>query len=180
MVALQRRCGELDLAMTTSNCNITMEGGEGSRTGGHLDLDGDEEAALWDEDGEHGFVRVDYDPATQTRVRVVANSRAAALAGAAGGREELLARYARREVALPMPPLDAVCLFLDSLRRAHDDGAVRYYRVMVGPPPGVGALACVRTAKVFNNRCQLRQVFRFRRLPRTAAIPSNEPFHCTC
>jgi hypothetical protein len=89
-------------------------------------------ACAWDDDDVHGFVGVEFDPTSQARVRVAANARAAALLGM--HREELLVRFARRDVPLALPPLDALRAFLDGLRRgACADEATRYYRIV--PPP---------------------------------------------
>jgi hypothetical protein len=113
---------------------------------------GAEADAEWEGDGAHGFVRAEFDPATQAPARVAVNARAAALLGMSRG--ELLARYARRDAPLALPPLDALRAFLHGLRAARAAGATRYYRVVPPPPPdgrpaAPAALVCAVSARVF-------------------------------
>jgi hypothetical protein len=107
----------------------------------------------WEHDAVHAFVRFDFAPATQERVAVDANARAAELLGMP--HEELLARYARNDVPLALPPLDALCYFLHSLRAAYDELTTRYARILV---PAGAALVRVSSAKAFDPLHQLRQV----------------------
>jgi hypothetical protein len=110
-------------------------------------------AGPWEHDTVHAFIRVDFAPATQERLAVDANARAAELLGMR--REELLTHYAQHAVPLALPPLDAVCGFLHSLRAAYDEVATRYARILV---PGGAALVRVSSVKVFNTLRQLCQV----------------------
>jgi hypothetical protein len=93
--------------------------------------DPDKAAYTWDGDDVHGFVCTAFD-SLQARVRVAVNARAAALLGM--HREELMLRYARRDVPLALPPVDALRAFIHGLHRgACTDEATRYYRIV--PPP---------------------------------------------
>jgi hypothetical protein len=110
-------------------------------------------AEEWNADAVHGFVCTNFDPTSQARVRVTANARAAELLGM--HREELLARYTRRDVPLALPPLDALRAFIHGLLRTRDADATRYYRI-VPPPPGDGraapppALVCATSARILD------------------------------
>jgi hypothetical protein len=88
--------------------------------------------AEWEQDAVHGYMRARFDPATQACVHLAANARAAALLGLR--REELLARFARCDAPLALPPLDAVRAFIHGLRDVGAAAATRYYRI-VPPPP---------------------------------------------
>ncbi len=63
-------------------------------------------------------------------------------------REELLDCYAQHAVPLALPPMDAVCGFLHSLRAAYDVVATRYARILVPcgaaivRPPAVPGAPC--------------------------------------
>jgi hypothetical protein len=107
----------------------------------------------WENDDVHAFIRVDFAPDTHERVAVHANARAADLLGMR--HEELLARYARNDVPLALPPLDVLCGFLHSLRAAYSKLSTRYARILV---PGGAALVRVSSAKAFDPLRQLRQV----------------------
>ena len=120
----------------------------------------------WEHDTVHAFIRVDFEPATQERIAVSANARAAELLGMR--HEELLASYAQHAVPLALPPLDALCGFLHSLRAAYDEAATRYARILV---PGGAALVRVSTVKAFDNFRQLCQV----PLCSVPPIPRNPP-----
>jgi hypothetical protein len=110
-------------------------------------------AGAWERDDVHAFVRVDFAPDTHERVAVDANARMAELLGMR--HEELLARFARNDVPLALPPLDVLCCFLHSLRAAYDAVSTRYARILV---PGGAALVRVSTAKAFDPLRQLCQV----------------------
>ena len=110
-------------------------------------------AGSWEHDAVHAFTCIDFAPATQERVAVNANARAAELLGMR--HEELLARYAQHAVPLALPPLDVLCGFLHSLLTAYDEIATRYARILV---PGGAALVRVSSVKAFDPLRRLRQV----------------------
>ena len=109
----------------------------------------------WDDDADHGFIRVRLNPATQDRVAVAANRRSAELLGMR--RAELLARFAAHDAPLGLAPLDAVRAFLHGLGVARDHCATRYYRMLLGPGRGA-ALVCVTSARIFDGQGRLCQV----------------------
>ena len=109
----------------------------------------------WDDDADHGFIRVRLNPVTQDRVAVAANRRSAELLGMR--RAELLARFAAHDAPLGLAPLDAVRAFLHGLGVARDHCATRYYRMLLGPGRGA-ALVCVTSARIFDDQGRLCQV----------------------
>jgi hypothetical protein len=125
-------------------------------------------ACGWEDDDLHGFVSAEFDPVSQARVRVAANARAAALLGM--HLEELLARYARRDVPLALPPIDAMRAFLHSLHRGvFADGATCYYRIVPPPCPNgrpspAAALVCAESVRVFAASGRIQEVGRHRRI----------------
>ena len=125
----------------------------GSTGGGGMD--GAAAERRWDDDTEHGFIRVRLDPTTQDCVAVAANHRAAALFGMQRG--ELLSRFAAHDAPLGLAPLDAVRAFLHGLGVARDHCATRYYRMLLGPGRGA-ALVCVTSARIFDGEGRLCQV----------------------
>ena len=111
---------------------------------------------LW-EQAEVGLVRVDYDPATQRRLRVSANSTAAKLWGM--HREELLARFARHDVPTVFTDLDAVRHFAAEMMAPLESQRVMYLRMCFGGREARrGLLVAFCKDKVFNAHGQLCQV----------------------
>jgi hypothetical protein len=84
----------------------------------------------WEQDNIHAYIERRFDADAQLCVGAAANSRAAALLGMR--REDLLARLERDDVPLPLPPLDAVAVFLHALGTSRDAVATRYFRLV--PP----------------------------------------------
>ena len=125
----------------------------GSTGGGGMD--GAAAERRWDDDTEHGFIRVRLDPTTQDCVAVAANHRAAALFGMQRG--ELLSRFAAHDAPLGLAPLDAVRAFLHGLCVARDHCVTRYCRMLLGPGRGA-ALVCVTSARIFDGHGRLCQV----------------------
>jgi hypothetical protein len=110
-------------------------------------------AGPWEHDAVHAFIRIDFAPTTLERIAYDANSRAAEMLGMR--REELLARYEQHAVPLALPPLDAVCSFLLSLRSAYDEVTTQYARVLI---PGGAALVRISRVKTYDTLRRLRQV----------------------
>jgi hypothetical protein len=81
----------------------------------------------WEKDNVHAYLERHFDPETQECIGAAANSRAAALLGMR--REELLARLERGDVPLPLPPLDAVAVFLHALGTSRDAVTTKYLRL---------------------------------------------------
>ena len=118
----------------------------------------------------HAFFELRFDPNTQVRVGVTANTRAASLLGMQ--LQELLDRLERYDVPLPLGPLDAVAMFLHALSAARDDVDTCYHRLSPSagqqgssesmaarrspPPPSV--LVCSITAKAFDTFGRVHKV----------------------
>jgi hypothetical protein len=97
---------------------------------------------IWERDSREGYVELALDPASQRRVTVQLNSRAAAMLGMR--KEELLARLATHDCPAFLPPLDFLCALLHrSLRAlvpprpapaapAHSDSDVMFLRMARG------------------------------------------------
>ncbi len=124
-----------------------------TRTDPAADVECGHLAESWEDDDVHAFIRMDFAPDTHERVAIYANARVAELLGMR--HDELLARYARNDVPLALPPLDVLCCFLHSLRAAYSKLSTRYARILV---PGGAALVRVSSAKAFDPLRQLRQV----------------------
>ena len=117
---------------------------------------GAEEAALW-EQAEVGLVRVDYDPATQRRLGVSANSAAAKLWGL--HREELLARFAAHDVPAMFTDLDAMHNFAADMSAPLESDRVLYVRMCFGGREAErGLLVAFGKDMQFNSLGQLCQV----------------------
>jgi hypothetical protein len=71
-------------------------------------------AEHWDQDEVHGFLQVSFNPDTNARQHVVMNSRYAHLHGY--HKEEMIARFARRELELQRTEVDWLVLFLDNFQ----------------------------------------------------------------
>jgi hypothetical protein len=97
--------------------------------------------SVWEKDTTHAYIERRFHSDTQLCVGVAANSRAAALLGMR--REDLLAQLERGDVPLPLPPLDAVAVFLHALGTSRDAIATRYFRLV---PPAVASHAGYWTA----------------------------------
>eukprot|EP00292_Cryptomonas_paramecium_P015987 CAMPEP_0113691398 /NCGR_PEP_ID=MMETSP0038_2-20120614/18409_1 /TAXON_ID=2898 /ORGANISM="Cryptomonas paramecium" /LENGTH=207 /DNA_ID=CAMNT_0000612999 /DNA_START=161 /DNA_END=781 /DNA_ORIENTATION=- /assembly_acc=CAM_ASM_000170 len=90
-----------------------------------------EEARMWENECECGFMQVVLDPETQERRCVHLNARMGELLGF--HREEMLARLANYEVEVPRPELDSLRVLLDDFSHVFDDDhdrpVERYYRI---------------------------------------------------
>ncbi len=115
-----------------------------------------EEAAMW-EKTEVGLVLLDYDPATQRRLGVAANSAAAKLWGL--HREELLARFAAHDVPTMFTDLDAVHHFSAEMAMPLESERVVYVRMCFGGREARrGLLAAFGKDQQYNALGQLCQV----------------------
>ena len=105
-------------------------------------------------DGSEGILQTTYCPKTQMRISFTANSQSADLLGMHG--EEILARLAQCDLPLLLPPLDAVCVFLDCIARTMESSSTRYYRMLLSG----GTVSLVRTdsSKAFNTQGQIYEV----------------------
>jgi hypothetical protein len=102
------------------------EGGGGEEAGGAF-LECLED--IWERDAEEGFVEFVFDPATERRVNVILNSRAAGMGGA--HKEEALARLAAHDAPISCLPLD----FLQaSVPTRSPDGSHPHVRDVPTPP----------------------------------------------
>jgi hypothetical protein len=90
----------------------------------------------WESDYTHAYLERRFDPSLQTCISAAANSCAAALLGLR--REDLLAQLMREEMPLPLPPLDAVAVFLHALGTSRDAVATRYFRLVPAPAGNIG------------------------------------------
>jgi hypothetical protein len=107
------------------------------------------EAGLWEGEREWSFLSVQYDPVTSERQRIVSNERMAEVSGMS--REELLARFAGREMHVPFVEADWLANFIHDLEFAEETRNERYLRVFVGPGQApVGGLALSVKVKHFN------------------------------
>ena len=121
------------------------------------DAGGEEDLAAWEADAAHGYESVTFDPATQECVAAAANSRAAQLHGMR--REELLWRLARRDVPLPLAPLDALRALLHAVARGAEPRATLYYRALLRGGRAA-ALVCATAVKTLHPNGLVRQVGR--------------------
>ena len=117
-----------------------------------------EEGEVWEQETELGLAAVEFDPATQRRVRFACNSRAARIWGQ--HREEFLARFAAHDGQLQFTDLGAVCRFAAEMRAARDDAMVSYQLFTFGAGPEARALLV--------KACQWR---RFDSMGRVAEVP---------
>ena len=126
----------------------------------------EEDLAAWEADAAHGYESVCFDPATQECVAAAANPRAAELHGMR--REELLWRLARRDVPLPLAPLDALRALLHAVARGAEPRATLYYRALLRGGRAA-ALVCATSVKTLHANGLVRQV------PRADAGRRNRP-----
>jgi hypothetical protein len=121
------------------------------------DAGGEEDLAAWEADAAHGYESATFDAATQECVAAAANSRAAELHGMR--REELLRRLARRDVPLPLAPLDALRALLHAVARGAEPRATLYYRALLHGGRAA-ALVCATSVKTHYANGLVRQVGR--------------------
>ena len=106
-------------------------------------LDTGGEYDLWELETELGLVAFEVDPATQRRVRLTCNSRAAQLWGQ--HREEFLARFSAHDGQIQFTDLAAACRLATEMRAVRDDDAHSYLPFTFGTGRATRAvLACQR------------------------------------
>lgn len=71
---------------------------------------------MWENEAGLGFLRLDFDPATQLRLSVTCNSTCANLFGM--HKEEVMSRFANRDIPVHFPGLDWIRLVLHELGEA--------------------------------------------------------------
>jgi hypothetical protein len=95
------------------------------------------DAELWEGDGEVAFITAMYDPPAGGRRVMACNRATAELLGM--HREELLARFAARELDVPCLDVDWLANFLHELEFPAEVRGERFVRMAVRRGPGEGA-----------------------------------------
>jgi hypothetical protein len=117
----------------------------------------DEQDAEWEADQSVGIIQVDYEPATQCRLSIRANSRAASIWGI--NRASLLQSLAHHALPLPLAELDLHRTLAAALT---DDGpaeAERYLRFVLECRDGVrAALVCCAVHTTYDQLGRVTQV----------------------
>ena len=103
------------------------------------------EARLWEDDPECAFICTHFDPAQGDRRMLVCNQRQADLLGM--HKEEVLARFARREVYVPFVPADWLANFVHDLDYGDEPRTYRFLR-MVTRVGGTRRAVLVQNTKV--------------------------------
>ena len=103
------------------------------------------EARLWEDDPECAFICTHFDPAHGDRRMLVCNRRHADLLGM--HKEELLARFARREMYVPFVPADWLANFVHDLDFGDEPRTYRFLR-MVTWAGGTRRAVLVQNTKV--------------------------------
>jgi hypothetical protein len=115
---------------------------------------GHEEEAMWEEEKEVGVMRVDLNPETQGRERLLLNSRFAEIW--CRHRDECQAQFAAHEGEWQHTDLGLVCVFLMELWSGLTMTRDFYQRFCFGAGPNVRAvLACTTKQRVLNSAGQL-------------------------
>jgi hypothetical protein len=103
------------------------------------------------------LVGLDFDPNTQMRINVRANSRAALLWNMRKG--ELLLRFANYDLPLPYTEVDWLRVLILDLQSYFKNVTSHYYRMMVGSGTDARAMmVCVTKIKTFNSLGRISQV----------------------
>ena len=103
------------------------------------------EARLWEDDPECGFMCTLFDSARGNRRMFACNRRAAEMVGM--HKEELLARFARREMYVPFVPADWLANFVHDLDYGDEPRTYRFLR-MVTWAGGTRRAVLVQNTKV--------------------------------
>ena len=118
---------------------------------------GREEEAMWEEETEVGVMRIDLNPETQGRERLLLNSRFAEIWGR--HRDECQAQFAAHEGLVQHTDLGLLCVFLMDVWSGMAMTKDFYQRFCFGAGPNVRAvLACTTKQKVVNSAGQLVMV----------------------
>jgi hypothetical protein len=127
---------------------------------GAADLGVAVDSELWEGELQVGFLTARYDGATQRRLSVAVNARLASLCGL--HREELAARFAARDVPLPLLELDYLAMLAHELGAGASEWHSRYVRMGVGAEDGArepkGLLMHMVTIKHFDALGRIVQV----------------------
>ena len=94
--------------------------------------------AAWEMEGAPGIALVQFEPATQRRLRFACNSRLAALWGC--HKEEMLSRFAAHEGRFHLAPLPALCTLAAEGCAASDGDGALYQVFTFGAGPGCRAM----------------------------------------
>eukprot|EP00291_Cryptomonas_curvata_P004566 CAMPEP_0172189854 /NCGR_PEP_ID=MMETSP1050-20130122/22768_1 /TAXON_ID=233186 /ORGANISM="Cryptomonas curvata, Strain CCAP979/52" /LENGTH=203 /DNA_ID=CAMNT_0012864621 /DNA_START=285 /DNA_END=893 /DNA_ORIENTATION=- len=109
-----------------------------------------------------GLIKVDYDPATQSREHVEFNTCFAGLW--CMGKEELLLRFEEYNAPLPYSELDWLRNLIFDLETHFQNDTIRYSRLIFGSGEAARAvLVEITTSKSFNavgQTCQVKQAYR--------------------
>ena len=133
---LHNAIGEvLNAAQLCADCGIPC-GDAGICPAPRRPSHGDAMRMEWEQDAVHAFVEQRFDPATQACVGTAANARAAQLMGMR--LEELKVLLERGDMPLPLPPLDAVAVFLHALGAAFEAVTTQYLRISPPDRPASG------------------------------------------
>jgi hypothetical protein len=132
-----------------------------SQGGTHMQLDDDE--VEWENEQVFALIGLDFDPSTQIRTNVRANSRAALLWNLR--KSEFLLRFANYDLQLPYTEIDWLRVLVLDLRSYFQNVTSHYHRMMVGSGMGARAmLVCVTKIKTFNGLGRISQVSHVSRL----------------
>jgi hypothetical protein len=117
----------------------------------------EEEEAEWEKEVVFALLSIVFDPVTQARRNVRANSRAALLWNMR--KSELLLRFANYDLPLPYTELDWLRILILDLREYFQNATSHYHRMMVGSGKGARAMiVCVTKIKTFNCLGRISQV----------------------
>ena len=115
------------------------------------------EEAEWEKEEVFALIGLDFDPTTQKRVNVRANSRAALLWNLR--KPELLLRFANYDLPLPYTELDWLRVLILDLQSYFLNVTTHYYRMMVGSGKDARAMmVCVTKFKTFSSGGRISQV----------------------
>jgi hypothetical protein len=115
------------------------------------------EEAEWEKEEVFALIRLDFEPSSQMRTNVRANSRAALLWNMRKG--ELLLRFANYDLPLPYTELDWLRVLVLDLQSYFKNVTSHFLRMMVGSGKGARAMiVCVTKIKTFNSSGRISQV----------------------
>jgi hypothetical protein len=119
-----------------------------------------DEEVEWEKEEVFALIGLEFDPSTQMRINVRANTRAALLWNLK--KNELLLRFANYDLPLPFTELDWLRVLVLDLRSYFQNATSHYYRIMVGSGKDARAmLVCVTKFKTFDGMGRISQVYLF-------------------
>ena len=125
----------------------------------------EDEEVEWEREKVFALISLGFDPSTQMRTNVRANSRAALLWNLR--KSELLLRFANYDLPLPYTELDWLRLLVLDLRSYFKNVTSHFHRTIVGSGNGARAMiVCVTKIKTFNYLGRISKVSHYKCLRR--------------